>query len=91
MFKSLAALAIVGGVIAPAVAQSAQPAPAANQTQPAQPQMVKKRVCEDNDNPSTTIHRVCHVVMVPAQPSQSAKDRQPAPSSDGGQPNTSAY
>ena len=90
MFKSLAALAILGAVTAPAVAQNAQPAPAANQAQPAQPQMVKKRICEENDNPATTIHRICKTVMVPAQPDQ-ARNNQHAPSSDSGQPNTSAY
>ncbi len=91
MFKSLAALAIVGAATAPAVAQTAQPAPAMNQAQPAQPQMVKKRICEDNDNPATTIHRTCRTVMVPAQPDQAARNSQNAPSADGGQPNTSAY
>jgi hypothetical protein len=90
MFKSLAAFAILGSVSVAAVAQTAQPAPASNQVQPAQPQMIKKRVCEDNDNPSTTIHRVCHVVMVPAQPDRSAANGQKAPSSDTAQPN-SAY
>jgi hypothetical protein len=91
MFKPLAALAILGGVSVPAVAQTAQSAPATNQVQPAQPQMVKKRICEDNDNPSTTIHRTCKTVMVPAQPSQSSKNNQSASSSDDSQPNTSAY
>lgn len=90
MVKSLAALAILGGVTAPAVAQTAQPAPATSQAQPAQPQMVKKRICEENDNPSTTIHRICRTVMVPAQPSQSAKNGQPAPSASA-QPNTSGH
>ncbi len=88
MFKSLAALALLGAVSAPVAAQTA-PAPAANQVQPAQPQMVKKRICEDNDNPATTIHRVCKTVMVPVQPSQSAKNNQPA--SGDSQPTSSAY
>lgn len=91
MFKPLAALAILGAVTAPAVAQPAQQAPAANQAQPAQPQMVKKRICEENDNPATTIHRTCKTVMVPAQPEQAAKNNPQAQSADGGQPNTSAY
>lgn len=90
MFKPLAALAILGAATAPAVAQPAQQAPAANQAQPAQPQMVKKRICEENDNPATTIHRTCRTVMVPAQPDQ-ARNNQKAPSTDAGQPNTSAY
>lgn len=91
MFKPLAAFAILGAATAPAVAQTAQQAPAVNQAQPAQPQMVKKRICEENDNPATTIHRVCKTAMVPAKPDQTAKGNQQAPSTDTGQPNTSAY
>jgi hypothetical protein len=91
MFKSLAALAVLGAVTTPAVAQTAPPAPATNQAQPAQPQMVKKRICEENDNPATTIHRTCKTVMVPAQPQQASRNGQQAPAADGGQPNTSAY
>ena len=89
MFKSLAALAILGAVSAPVAAQTAQPVPTANQAQPAKPQMVKKRICEDNDNPATTIHRVCKTVMVPAQPDQSATNNQQNASAN--TPNTSAY
>jgi hypothetical protein len=88
MFKSLAALAILGAVSAPVTAQTAQPAPAA-QVQPAKPQMVKKRVCEDNDNPATTIHRVCKTVMVPVQPDHAATNNQQNASAN--TPNTSAY
>ncbi|NUQ17441.1 MAG: hypothetical protein HOP95_03155 [Sphingomonas sp.] len=77
MSKYLIALAIAGVVSVPAAAQ-----PAAQQnattTNQAQPQMVKKRVCEENDNPATTIHRICRTVMVPAQPNGSASSKAPA-------------
>ena len=80
MSKSLIALAISGAMSVSAAAQPApapapQNGPAANQPQP---QMVKKTVCEDNDNPSTTIHRICHTIMVPAKPTGSASNRTPA-------------
>jgi hypothetical protein len=91
MFKSLAAFAVLSAATAPVVAQTATQAPQANQVQPAQAQKVKKRICEDNDNPSTTIHRVCKTVMVPVQPSQAAKNNPQAPSSGAAQPNSSAY
>jgi hypothetical protein len=70
MLESLVVLAIAGTMSAPAVAQNAQPAPAANQAQQAKPQMVKKRVCEESDdNPYSRIRtKTCKTVMVPAQP-----------------------
>ena len=87
MYKSLIALAIgaVGAIGVPAAAQPAQPAqptqsaPAISQAQPPQTQMVKKLVCEDNDDPFTNIHRVCHTVMVPAKPTPSNNTAQRAP------------
>ena len=75
MFNSLIALAIAG---ATGVSAVAQPAPSpdaatqANQAQPAQPQMVKKLVCEDNDNPYSHISRICHTILVPAKPGTSS-------------------
>ena len=85
MSKYLIALAIAGAISMPAYAQTApvsQTAPAANQAEPAKPQMVKKLVCEDNDNPYSNIHRICHTVMVPAKPQASggANQQVPAPS-----------
>jgi hypothetical protein len=81
MFKSLAALAILGAMSVSAAAQTAPaPAPTANQPQPAKPQMVKKRICEENDDPSTTIHRTCRTVMVPAEPQAPATGSEQAPS-----------
>jgi len=86
MSKYLIALAIAGAMTVPAGAQTP---PATNQSQQAttQPQqanqpMVKKIVCEDNDNPYSNIHRVCHTVMVPAKPNTSGGTNQqvPAPS-----------
>jgi hypothetical protein len=82
MSNYLIALAIAGAMTVPATAQPAQTTPAppptneaqaqaqaqAQPVQPVQPQMVKKTVCEDNDNPYSHISRICHTVMVPAQP-----------------------
>jgi cytochrome c5 len=79
MFKTLIALAIAGATSVSAVAQpapAAQPAPQANEAQPAQPQMVKKTVCEESDNPYSRISRVCHTIMVPAKPVASARGNQ---------------
>ncbi|HEX5258017.1 MAG TPA: hypothetical protein VFW35_04455 [Sphingomicrobium sp.] len=85
MYKSLIALAIIGAMSVPAEAQTApavQPPrtmPVANQAQPAPPQMVKKTVCEENDNPYSHISRICHTVMVPAPPAQPTASNPPAP------------
>jgi hypothetical protein len=82
MFNSLIALAIAGASGVSAIAQPAPTADAAtraNQAQAAQPQMVKKLVCEDNDNPYSHISRVCHTILVPAKPANSsAGNQQPA-------------
>ena len=85
MSKYLIALAIAGAMSVPAYAQTApanEAAPAAAQPQPAKPQMVKKRICEDNDNPYSNIHRTCRTVMVPVTPAPSggANQQVPAPS-----------
>lgn len=80
MSKVVIALAIAGAMSVPAFAQPApvpQNAPAVTEAQPARPQMVKKLVCEENDNPYSHISRVCHTVMVPAQPPVSAGGDQP--------------
>lgn len=72
MHKSLVALAIIGAASVPA---SAQPSPAnqtapatANQAQPAKPQMVKKRVCEQIDEDSYSRlgnRKICKTIEVP--------------------------
>lgn len=83
MSNYLIALAIAGAISVPAAAQPAQanpvPAPrqAQPQAQPVQPQMVKKTVCEDNDNPYSHINRICHTVMVPAQPAPNQQAQTP--------------
>jgi hypothetical protein len=91
MSNYLIALAIAGVMSVPAAAQSTQSAQpgqtAANQAQPAPPQMVKKTVCEDNDNPYSHINRICHTVMVPAKPAGAATNNQQpqgAPQMDSG-------
>ncbi|MGE5564448.1 MAG: hypothetical protein ACM3ZV_14245 [Bacillota bacterium] len=82
MSKYLIALAIASVVSVPAAAQSPQTAPATNQAQQqAKPQTIKKRVCEENDNPYSRIMRVCHVVEVPA-PASSSASNQAAPAND---------
>ena len=77
MSNYVIALAIVGVMSVPAAAQPAPPPQNAPATNQAQPQMVKKTICEDNDNPSTTIHRICRTVMVPAKPVPSASNKPP--------------
>jgi hypothetical protein len=70
MLKTLVVLALAGAMSAPALAQAAAPAPAANSAQqPAKPQTVKKRVCyqEEADSYSRLGGRkICKVVDVPA-------------------------
>jgi len=74
MYKSLVALAILSVASAPVLAQTAtQP------TTPAKPQTVKKRVCyqEEEDSYSRLGGRkVCKMVDVPAQPSNSQNSTQ---------------
>lgn len=77
MRNYLIALAIAGAMSVPAAAQPAQPAPTTNAAQPAKPQMVKKKVCEDNDNPYSHIARICHTVMVPAEPAPTPRGQKP--------------
>ena len=82
MSNYLIALAIAGAMTVPAAAQTMPTNQTTQTTQSttnqAQTQMVKKRICEDNDDPATTIHRTCRTVMVPAQPSGSASNKAPA-------------
>jgi hypothetical protein len=91
MSNYLIALAIAGAMSVPALSQPAQSNPSAPTTNPAQavkPQMIKKLICEDNDNPYSHINRVCHTVMVPAQPAGPVPANQQvqktAPRSDSG-------
>ena len=67
MHKFLVALAILGVTSVPAAAQTA-PA-TTNPTQPAKPQMVKKRVCEQVDeDPYSRLgsRKICKTIEVPA-------------------------
>ncbi|HKX91382.1 MAG TPA: hypothetical protein VJM15_03020 [Sphingomicrobium sp.] len=79
MFKSVVALAVIGAMSVPAVAQTTP----TNTTAPAgKPQMVKKRVCErlDEDPYSRLGNRkICKTIEVPASTSE-AETNQQAPS-----------
>ena len=75
MLKSLVVLALFGTMTVPAAAQTAQSAPAANQAQ-AKPQMVKKRVCTEDENAFSNLKtKSCKTVMVPA-PTSGSGDQQ---------------
>jgi hypothetical protein len=81
MLKSLVVLALLGTMSVPAAAQPAQDTPAANQTQ-AKPQMVKKRVCQEDDNAFSKLKtKTCKTVMVPAEPSGASNQQQQQQSS----------
>ena len=89
MSNYLIALAIAGAMSVPVTAQPASntSAPATSRAPAAKPQMIKKMVCEDNDNPYSHMNRICHTVMVPAQPAGPAPanpQAQAAPRSDSG-------
>ena len=78
MSKYLIALAIAGAMTVPAGAQTMptnQTVP--NPAQQTKPPMVKKIVCEDNDNPYSNIRRVCRTTMVPATPTATSKQAAP--------------
>jgi hypothetical protein len=92
MRKFLAALAIMGATSMPAVAQTTTPStttPATtNQVQPAKPQMIKKRVCEQVDEDSYSRlgnRKICKTVEVPAdQPNRNGSGQAPTSSSERG-------
>jgi hypothetical protein len=73
MRKFLVALAILGATSVPAFAQTTPTTttPATtNQVQPAKPQMIKKRVCEQVDEDSYSRlgnRKICKTVEVPAE------------------------
>jgi len=80
MYKSLVALAILGAIAVPATAQTA--APAASQAQPAKPQTVKKRVCEQIDEDSYSRlgnRKICKTIEVPVEQQSGAANGQQAP------------
>lgn len=82
MYKSLVVLAIIGTASVPASAQITHNAPAtANQAQPAKPQTVKKRVCEQVDeDPYSRLgsRKICKTVEVPVTSNTSSGQEQPA-------------
>ena len=87
MFKSLVVLAILGAASVPALAQTSQTAPmTANQAQPAKPQTVKKRVCEQIDEDSYSRlgnRKICRTIEVPV--TSGGTDRHDAAPSAAGQ------
>ena len=89
MFKSLVVLAAVGTMSGPVFAQAAQDqsqTQAQGQAQqPAKPQMVKKRVCEQLDeNPYSRLgsRKICKTIEVPAPVVNNGQDGQQAPSAE---------
>jgi len=85
MFKSLVVLAAVSTMSGPVFAQAAQ---GQSQTQvqgqaqqPAKPQMVKKRVCEQIDeNPYSRLgnRKICRTIEVPVTPTSGQTTQAPA-------------
>ena len=85
MFKSLVVLAAVGTMSGPVFAQAAQDqsqTQAQGQAQqPAKPQMVKKRVCEQIDeNPYSRLgnRKICRTIEVPVTPTSGQTTQAPA-------------
>ena len=85
MFKSLVVLAAVSTTSGPVFAQAAQDqsqTQAQGQAQqPAKPQMVKKRVCEQIDeNPYSRLgnRKICRTIEVPVTPTSGQTTQAPA-------------
>jgi len=85
MFKSLVVLAAVSTMSGPVFAQAAQDqsqTQAQGQAQqPAKPQMVKKRVCEQIDeNPYSRLgnRKICKTIEVPVTPTSGQTTQVPA-------------
>ena len=79
MSKPLVALVILGAM---SVAATAQTTPAPNPAQPAKPQTVKKRVCEQVDeDPYSRLgnRKICKTIEVPAEQQGGAGNGQQAP------------
>jgi len=91
MFKSLVVLAAVGTMSGPVFAQAAQDqsqTQAQGQAQqPAKPQMVKKRVCEQLDeNPYSRLgnRKICRTIEVPVTPTNGQTTQAPAQTGEKG-------
>jgi len=85
MFKSLVVLAAASTMSGPVLAQAAQDqsqTQAQGQAQqPAKPQMVKKRVCEQIDeNPYSRLgnRKICRTIEVPVTPTSGQTTQAPA-------------
>ena len=70
MRKSMVVLAILGTMSVPAFAQATAGQTAQNAAQPAKPQMIKKRVCQqiEDENPYSRLgnRKICKTIEVPA-------------------------
>lgn len=91
MFKSLVVLAVASTMSGPVFAQAAQDQSqnqAQGQTQqPAKPQTVKKRVCEQIDeNPYSRLgsRKICKTIEVPVTPTSGQTTQAPAQSNTSG-------
>lgn len=81
MFKSLVVLAVVSTMSGPVFAQAAQDQSQAQAQQPAKPQTVKKRVCEQIDeNPYSRLgnRKICKTIEVPVTPATGQAQQTPA-------------
>lgn len=81
MYKYLVVLAMIGTASVSASAQTAQAGPATtNATQPAKPQTVKKRVCEQVDeDPYSRLgnRKICKTIEVPVTNSGNSGHEEP--------------
>jgi hypothetical protein len=89
MLKSLVVLAAVGTMSGPVFAQAAQDQSQAQgqAQQPAKPQTVKKRVCEQIDeNPYSRLgnRKICRTIEVPVTPTNGQTTQAPAQSDQKG-------
>ena len=79
MYKSLVVLTIFSMM---SVSAAAQTTPPANSAQPAKPQTVKKRVCEQVDeDPYSRLgsRKICKTIEVPVEQQSGSANGQPAP------------
>ena len=76
MRKLLVVLAILGTMSVPAFAQTTAQTPAQYTAQPAKPQMIKKKICEQVEEDSYSRlgnRKVCRTIEVPAPDSNNAQ------------------
>lgn len=87
MLKSLVVLAALSTMSSPVFAQAAQDQSQAQAQQPAKPQTVKKRVCEQIDeNPYSRLgsRKICRTIEVPVTPASGQTTQAPAQSNTSG-------